>query len=725
MMFSIRLVAQTQADDLVNMKKYWFYHYRLLNDFMAKGDKPGESQPMGQRALNNPANQIAKWGDGTLCLAQYISVLATEYKLLRDNNQPTDTTIQELYYALRAFNRLDYNAERNTYACYEPKTLNGFFMRDDVPDNFLIDHPNLAHGLTSTRQVSIVESDFDAHWQDGTNRDNEMSQDQVMHLMGAFALVRKCLYPGGISYKNEAGVPQPLNDIGQNTDIYDEAYFITNRIISYIKNANWNIPIPNSTFYVARGPNAFYIAYGLAEAANYIKFGNSSNLIYLPVVHRYPNSYLNPSYQDAISETSCVTPLPLPWMDAGKQSLYFIPDDYKRDIIATIGDSWYTHALPVTVSSPVDIYQYAQIDWQHPFQFIEDIIHTVVQSIELPVPITMADIASKVQNIPPYNYFHFPLLFQALHGNNTFNYIPQTTYTNLLNSAPPCGPYNYGPNNSSTYEWSADSRVYDAENRGHDPGVFRGEFNGLDYMLYYNLYHMAAGTSVPTVNYMDRVITIPFPTTDNPSFGTTSNPANLIAFNTISASNTISTNTDVTYRAGNEITLLPGFTAEAGSNFHAYIEPITCNEYSDPNNRSSGNVGDDYTGQTTFVTYPEVNGSFEFNNNSMSSNDPQNTNQVAPIKTPNVSGPSPTVSGILVYPNPNSGTFQIMITHNNQSIGVKELKVYDMMNREVWSTGASANAVFNVDISMYSRGIYYIRSVNESGEIEMKKIIKQ
>lgn len=96
-----------------------------------------------------------------------------------------------------------------------------------------------------------------------------------------------------------------------------------------------------------------------------------------------------------------------------------------------------------------------------------------------------------------------------------------------------------------------------------------------------------------------------------------------------------------------------------------------------------------------------------------------------PITTSTIKEKPFEISSISITPNPNNGTFQIAVTKNNRSIGVKELKVYDMMGNIVWSAGTSTNNQFNIDISEYSSGIYYVRSINELGEMETKKIIKQ
>lgn len=80
---------------------------------------------------------------------------------------------------------------------------------------------------------------------------------------------------------------------------------------------------------------------------------------------------------------------------------------------------------------------------------------------------------------------------------------------------------------------------------------------------------------------------------------------------------------------------------------------------------------------------------------------------------------------IQISPNPNNGTFNINITKNKKAIGIKELKVIDMMGKVIWQTGASSNTVFDVDISNYAQGIYYVRILNEDGEIEVQKLVKQ
>lgn len=80
---------------------------------------------------------------------------------------------------------------------------------------------------------------------------------------------------------------------------------------------------------------------------------------------------------------------------------------------------------------------------------------------------------------------------------------------------------------------------------------------------------------------------------------------------------------------------------------------------------------------------------------------------------------------INIVPNPNNGEFIVTVLKNNERIGVKEVAVFDLLGRTIWHTGTSSNNTFSIDISSYSKGVYYIRIVNELGDIDMKKLIKE
>lgn len=132
------LLLSTAAGDIYaqtpqqNEEKYWEYRERLRNDFMIGiGPEMGMSTPASAR---DTVTGILQWTDATMALGEYIGVLAMEYRILEGRAASTDETVEEMFYALYALNRLDYNAE--LFFGGTP-SLNGFFMRDDIEEDSL------------------------------------------------------------------------------------------------------------------------------------------------------------------------------------------------------------------------------------------------------------------------------------------------------------------------------------------------------------------------------------------------------------------------------------------------------------------------------------------------------------------------------------------------------------------------------------------------------------
>ncbi|HRG60293.1 MAG TPA: hypothetical protein PK323_15170 [Bacteroidia bacterium] len=270
---SISLFGQNA---LSNMQKYVYYKQRFLNNFIAVGNGMGESLPLDIRRMsksnivNGPSVHEFGIGDATLRLGWYIAVLATEYKLLNVQGLDTYQTTKELYYALEAFNRLDLNAESyfnlgNPYNNPNPNQaisppssdLNGFFIRDDMTDNFIdstyyvdeynklpdtqyyinftstntTSHPHLKTSPQSNIYMSGVRGEFNQYRNSPTINDanpykDEMSKDHIFDLFLGLALVKKCV-DSGANFNN---LPMADNEIS----IQQEAINITNRIIDRI-----------------------------------------------------------------------------------------------------------------------------------------------------------------------------------------------------------------------------------------------------------------------------------------------------------------------------------------------------------------------------------------------------------------------------------------------------------------------------------------------------------
>jgi hypothetical protein len=149
------MYAQNTTD---NLYKYWTYRDRLRKNFLKVGNGPGESIPMSARSIGFPYSggdsltSRVYWQDTDIYIGHYLSVLATETKLLLNAyNGTTDISEgqlilaqleqskNELYYTIQTLNRLDLWAENYLSQNLDPVSVddvNGLIMRDDVPSDF-------------------------------------------------------------------------------------------------------------------------------------------------------------------------------------------------------------------------------------------------------------------------------------------------------------------------------------------------------------------------------------------------------------------------------------------------------------------------------------------------------------------------------------------------------------------------------------------------------------
>jgi hypothetical protein len=196
-----------------NMNKYWTYRDRLRKDFLKIGNLDGESIPMTSRridwAFQNqndspwPEASAVYYSDATIYLGHYIMLLATEYRLT-SNQLQTETpgteqyekltaqkqqNLSELYYALATLNRLDNKAEaylENVQGIPQPNDINGYLLRDDVPEdfylNFFSDYSQLFNRDTN---FLFTDSDYYAFPEYPNNPDDEwedISLDQMQNI---------------------------------------------------------------------------------------------------------------------------------------------------------------------------------------------------------------------------------------------------------------------------------------------------------------------------------------------------------------------------------------------------------------------------------------------------------------------------------------------------------------------------------------------------------------
>jgi hypothetical protein len=239
--------AQTTAE---NLAKYHALRARLLTEFSVPGDAPGESQVADVR---DDGEGFIKWADSTIRLGWYIGVLATEHHLYENPELypgalpfAPEATLDELHDALLALERLDRVADAAfPPPCTQGESLNGFFLRDDVPEGFHSHFP----------PATTTYSDF----VDPVPTNKEMSQDQVYHLLIGLALV-KVFVPPEVSVKGRALRPWAVEQ--------------AQRILSHVSADDWIVMNPACDRPVNRGESAGGYSAGTREAIGFITDGS-------------------------------------------------------------------------------------------------------------------------------------------------------------------------------------------------------------------------------------------------------------------------------------------------------------------------------------------------------------------------------------------------------------------------------------------------------------------
>lgn len=245
-------VGNAHADSTAeNLDKYAALRLRLDEEFVAEGEGPGHAMPVHERV---DSEGLVRWADASIRLGWYIGLLATEHHLQQhpdrfpgfDSALPEGVDVQEqLYYALLALERLDEVADASfPPPCTTTPALNGFFIRDDVPESILESFPG----------ATAVESDF----LDTSLTGKEMSQDQAYHVLLGLALVKK-LVDADVEVQG-----QPL-----------QAWAVAQaqRIGEHISGDDWLIRNPACDRQVARGEDARGFSKGVSRALSFLTDG--------------------------------------------------------------------------------------------------------------------------------------------------------------------------------------------------------------------------------------------------------------------------------------------------------------------------------------------------------------------------------------------------------------------------------------------------------------------
>ena len=253
----------------------------MRNEFMARiygaptcGTASGFMIPAS--AAYQKTNNVYKdlnFGDGTSMLGNYLAVLTTEFELLKKDNKnytykQLNDILEEIYWALKAYERLDKNAEVlfPPFKGSCPNVLNGFFVRDDVPREIVNKFPKRPNGTPKSIKDSDYERGHIATIEDVTvddqndNGRDELavfpSADQITNLLVGFAMVKKKL--NGVFWNGE--------NLGMLANDY------TDKIVSYTQSLGYDMRVPYDGRHTAFAgfSNFGRFGYGIAKAGNRI-----------------------------------------------------------------------------------------------------------------------------------------------------------------------------------------------------------------------------------------------------------------------------------------------------------------------------------------------------------------------------------------------------------------------------------------------------------------------
>jgi hypothetical protein len=438
--------SRSQTEDQ-NLHKYWHYRQRLVRDFTVVGADSGQSTPAGIRNIWNGYGM--HYGDAPVYAGYYIGTLSTEYALLSRHQQKTDPTLSELYYALQALERLETSAEKswNIYNGQAPST--GYMLEDDVPADFCqLNSKRLNRLVTDSTYTpgkglcGRVDNVISPHTL-ADKFNNTVSQDHIANLLVGLALCTRFV-----------GDSLAFHDVitGQERkyDFRSEANVLTNRIMHYMRDKpfggiSWTLHRPDGTALGnVKGGIAVFDSYGFAKAGAAIT-GKS----YLNFSSRFFHLYWN-----------CIYALRI--MRINQDNLLFGLE------LSAIGDSW--HGMGKKSRTLKRILQGGDYN------------------------------ASFIPGLYAANHFGWDLYYASafclLHPSQPRTRFLDTLHLSrmkqIMNSAPQEGPFFHGGKDTAAYGWSGSSgRFYDKPpDQALGKPSFPGNYNGLDYMLFFNFYRL-------------------------------------------------------------------------------------------------------------------------------------------------------------------------------------------------------------------------------------------
>lgn len=620
-------------DDSKAHRRYWYHRTRLINDFMKIGKEQGDCILFAERndgkSTSGNSKNSKPGPDQIDIINHYIMALSLEYKLLSRGNQDVSETIKELYHLLYTVNRLDIEAESiwhdpaPTAPDHQiPKingNLNGYMIREDMPPNYIkknLEHFNFALQLNQGSNQSFCGNDFtdsvvgtkfiDYLDNKGINEKKEMAMplDKFHSMLVAMMFVNKYI-PEGVTYGSEK-----FQD--DEASIKKEAGNIAKRIYTYIKgDGTWQLRNPDNSF-LTTDP------------------GNSTDVSHIANLYSYPLSriacYANRNFPWNIS-TDCLNYSDIVSVSIGKnlyKSWSKVPAPYAQDVAVFMAWDVAGSNLPSSVIPPLPAYitmtansNHWHIEWA---ELLRKVLH---QDGVLLKPQSFYE--NQISQAPCFGPYNYSENYEGNYGNWEWSAQDLLEHPNARGCHISCFNGNYpGVDYMLLHNLFYEYQNQLLDGNSGNTNTISGQLGNIITTIYNTLNgvgntlsgwfsgnnssngNSGTGSSLQIhpyygYNLMDNYDENVWPNkatykhgfgagsyNETVYHGILSNPKyiamyqNLTSIAHIYAKNSPaapenSETSSVIYRAGKEITLLPGFQVDAGSEFHARVERFLCN----------------------------------------------------------------------------------------------------------------------------------------------------
>ncbi|MCF6367121.1 MAG: hypothetical protein L3J35_13100 [Bacteroidales bacterium] len=586
-----------------NLNRYWHYRDRLEEKYMIVGmpEKQGTNWPAGRRFLYG-IQWLGSGENPTQPFAEYLCVLATEYRLLKDygEDEHAAETLQKIAWALESFDRTDLNAEKFFRARISnpplndndpdfwqkidnhiifPQDLNGFFLRGDWdgqcvddgpwhecmrnldepspgeilypinPNANILDYNNgQLKNAFPNRTIHSTEAMFNSKVVKSNNRSIE-SQDEVWALLLGLAFIEKLVDD-----------PATFTDLlGHQVTVKKWSKNIAYRTVLALSFLDFNLhrrwwlrnPVTNEWIATGNGGGTIALSYLFAKAGNKICGDDYSNL-------QTPGSIL------AAPLSLGIFPFNVMGIGLTEEKINITIDmDYD---IPGLTDT--IHSIPVRPFGSLNLAMIAgQFNLGYYFNLYQfsSFLLGISSNERLPAIYSILNDADIEEEL----------------GADIYNSY-KDNFLYILNQATDCGPWikQRGVENlseiSNNYWWR--NRLGDVNTIFYKPSDLINEptqyANGLDYMFLHNLYWL---TFMKPPETYDLTMDFPFEPAPNFWIGNDKNPYT-VEQDYINATNTINPGGNVTYKATYEVRLKKGFRVYDNATFKAFTTSNSHNQ---------------------------------------------------------------------------------------------------------------------------------------------------